>query len=1388
MNINHTGQFHLLDGLAEEFAGRYRNGERPSLKEYTDRYPELADDIRRLFPALVKIEQAEQLRHAPPEAPVPPDVPALSQVGDFRILRRIGRGGMGVVYEAEHAALGRRVALKVLPPFAAQEPAALLRFRREVRAAAKLHHTNIVPVFEAGQDGDVWFYAMQFIQGQGLDQVIEELRRVHDQAAAANADTVSLPPPSLLTVAPSQAAWGLLTGRYQLSAVPADLTVAAEAEAAVQPEPRGADAPSPTTGSSLAVLPGQTDVSAVCLKRRHYFASVARVGLQVAEALAYSHRQNVLHRDIKPSNLLLDAQGTAWVTDFGLAKETTEACDLSRTGDLVGTLRYMAPERINGKGDARADVYGLGLTLYEMLTLRPAFEGNEREPLLRRVLEEDPPRPRQQAPDVPRDLETIVLKATAKEPERRYPSAAEMAEDLKRFLEDRPIKARPASVVEKLWRLCRRNPSKAGLVAAAVVLVSVLSVGVPLGLLLRAQRNAAIEAEVQALAAQWRAEQAEKENKVREHLGNAQAFRRSGEPGQRFRCLAEIKAALQLEPSLELRQKLRNEALAALCLPDLEVAKEWDGYPKGCTAFCLDDAFQRYARADKDGNVSVRRLEDDRELLALPGFGPCFAYEGLRFSPDGRLLHCCVDNTRSRLWKLDGKVPTVLVDDAHTGFGFSPDSRQLAASYPDGTVRLFDTASGKELRSYRSGLGGAIIGLHWSPRQPRLAIVARNAWQLLDLETGEPDPVVSVHEGISWHTWHPEGKLLATSSGWPVGTAHQITLWDAQTRQRALPPLAGPRHAGVVLRFNHAGDRLVNTDWEHLWRIWDWRSGKQLLTLPARGTTLQFSPDDSLLAADVGVKVRLFRFHSGAEYGTLVRTRSGTGGRTSFASLFASQFCLHPNGRLLAVSAMDGIVLIDLYRLEEIGLLPLPGDHPVCFEPAGHALLTWGRDGLIRWSLQGTETASDKIHLDSPEILYLGSNTYHCSSSLDGNVIAYPTGKGARIFHRTENGRISSKEAGQQRDVRSCAVSPDNCWVATGSHQEDQGVGAKVWDARTGKHVADLPVGGMCLSWFSPDARWLVTDSDEGYRIWKVGTWEEGPSLGDTLESHGCAFTPDGQLLALGGGTGIVRLVRPETGMEVARLVVPEKTRLYPCLFTQDGGALLTFGTESLEFQRFDLRALRRGLRELGLDWDEEPLPAAAPRPAEPLYIEVDLANLRGRVEARRLFNEGNGHSGKKEYAQAAEKYRLAMKKDPENALAHNNLAWLFLTAPEPFRNAQEALPLARRAVVLEGSTPSSLNTLGVALYRNEMYAEAIDNLEKSLQGGKGNADAFDLYFLAMCHAKQGDAGKAVDCFNRAVHWVEGRKEKLPPTWREELTQFRAEAAAVLGVQMSPDK
>ncbi len=265
---------------------------------------------------------------------------AIESWGEFRIVRELGRGGMGVVCEAYQGSLRRHVALKFLP-----EHGDLARFRGEARAAGRLHHTNIVPVFGVGEHQGRHFYAMQFIAGRGLDAVL------HERAVAAAAATVDA------------ASDGIARGRFG---------------------------------------DGET----------------ARIGLQAAEALAYAHAQGVIHRDIKPSNLLLDDQGTIWVTDFGLAHDASDTRTLTHTGDFLGTLRYVAPERLHGQGDQRADIYGLGVTLYELACGRPAYPEADRAALLHRILHHEAPSPRQLEPRIARDLETIMLKAMARDPLR----------------------------------------------------------------------------------------------------------------------------------------------------------------------------------------------------------------------------------------------------------------------------------------------------------------------------------------------------------------------------------------------------------------------------------------------------------------------------------------------------------------------------------------------------------------------------------------------------------------------------------------------------------------------------------------------------------------------------------------------------------------------------------------------------------------------------------------------------------------------------------------------------------------------------------------------------------------------------------------------------------
>ena len=447
-----SGDRNPVEILAEDFLARQRRGERPSLGEYIARYPDLAGEIEELFPVLFEMEDARLGNDEPARKP-------LDRLGDYRILREVGRGGMGVVYEALQESLARRVALKVLRS-AAASPQQIRRFESEARSAAKLHHTNIVPVFGVGQEAGVHYYVMQFIPGQPLDEVLKEVRRLRQNGAAGQGVPArSIEWNSNERPDAKDVALTLVCG-IMPTVSDAKCQIANRSTAATATLPASDDLPavlaparplahSSHSSSSSDVLSSSTDLAG---SGRLYAQAVARIGVQVADALEYAVEQGIIHRDIKPSNILLDVYGTAWVTDFGLAKVIGEE-GLTATGDLVGTLRYMPPERFRGHADRRGDVYGLGLTLYELLALEPAFDESDRIQLIRRVTDEGPPRLCKDDPSIPRDLATIVHKAMSREPADRYPSAGELAADLRRFLDDRPILARRPSLMDRALKI-----------------------------------------------------------------------------------------------------------------------------------------------------------------------------------------------------------------------------------------------------------------------------------------------------------------------------------------------------------------------------------------------------------------------------------------------------------------------------------------------------------------------------------------------------------------------------------------------------------------------------------------------------------------------------------------------------------------------------------------------------------------------------------------------------------------------------------------------------------------------------------------------------------------------------------------------------------------------
>ena len=423
-----------LAELVERLTARLQAGDAVDLDAIAANHSEYADRLRQLLPALeVLADLGRSAEHeAAPSGPDP--LAELGVLGDFRIVREVGRGGMGVVYEARQLSLNRRVALKVLPFAAALDPRQLQRFHNEAQAAAGLHHTHIVPVLTVGVERGVHYYAMQFIEGRPLSEVIRALRRLdlREPPERATPDKVSSEPATALL----------------------------------------------SSGSSPTGRP--------------FFQAVARLGIQAAEALEYAHALGVVHRDIKPGNLLLDTRGEVWVTDFGLARIQAEAgLSLTLTGDVLGTLRYMSPESAAGGArrglvDHRSDIYSLGVTLYELLTLQPAVDGSDRQEILRRIAFEEPAPPRRLNADVPRELETILLKAIAKEPESRYATAQDLADDLERFLEHKPIRAKRPTLRERAVKWSRRHPA---FLAFGFILLAVVATALAISSALLARKQ-----------------------------------------------------------------------------------------------------------------------------------------------------------------------------------------------------------------------------------------------------------------------------------------------------------------------------------------------------------------------------------------------------------------------------------------------------------------------------------------------------------------------------------------------------------------------------------------------------------------------------------------------------------------------------------------------------------------------------------------------------------------------------------------------------------------------------------------------------------------------------------------------------------------------------------
>jgi WD40 repeat protein/Tfp pilus assembly protein PilF len=818
----------------------------------------------------------------------------------------------------------------------------------------------------------------------------------------------------------------------------------------------------------------------------------------------------------------------------------------------------------------------------------------------------------------------------------------------------------------------------------------------------------------------------------------------------------------------------------------------------------LSDDFELYVRTTDKGLCTIHRVADNAEIARLPDLGER-AEAGFGA---GRLLAVRGSSGRFQLWDLSSAEPVHRLQEGGIyGWYFRSDGRLLALSHSDGSISVYDLAAGQ--RAYHLAPNGIVknLDLALHPSEPFVACFSYlyHPVFIRDLRTG----ALAASANPPWRggnggcAWSPDGRTLTVLCGdsgaiqpytfeptapalqslrtmVPIGGRFFDTL--APPALRPLPPIQGPDNGGPWLFYNPAGDRFVSRGWDSVVHLFDAVSGQWLFSthaLPTRGI-LRFDRSGRRLAAarvgDRQERVGLWSVADAREYRALVHSgRAATWGNPA----------IHPGGRLAAIGLEDGVALFDLETGSELAHLPLSNravphkSHgtAVNFDGTG-SLLTNGLEGFFRWPIRPDPAKPGRLLVGLPKSSPFFPGDKHVACSRDGRVIAQCMWNGYDMQNYAGGWILHPNSPKPQRvrvglSTSECSVTPDGRWVAFSF------ASIHVFEAATGKRVWQLPAreAGHCR--FSPDGRWLATDADGG-RLYAVGTWEPGPRLGPGIPWD---ISPDSTLVILGQTNGIYCLVELATSRELARLEDPEQNTR-SAVFSPDGAKLVVAAKNGLRV--WDLRRIRTELAKLELDWRVPPLPAASgganassPAPT-PLTLHFEVGDVRHWAQATELDRQAHLYLRKKEHAKALAALRQAMKFAPSRAMAQNNLAWLLLTGPQELRDPAQALLAARKAVELDSNKSCCLNTLGVALYRTGQYADAIPVLERSLREQRGQADAFDLFFLAMCHHRLGDADKAKKCYGRACRWLQEHKSKLAPGWREELTAFQDEAETVL--------